>query len=97
MSDEMLTPLYHISSLLYAFAPRTRVIGWGTGGMGGGLLRQPKQPTSSVKQVVNLHYILSKARVASRPSVLWCYKKEVNNEAKEIPNRARVQYWEYLS
>lgn len=28
-------------------------------------------------QVVNLHYILSKARVASRPGVLWCYKKEV--------------------
>lgn len=28
-------------------------------------------------QVVNLHYILSKARVASRPSVLWCYKKEL--------------------
>ncbi|CAM9538532.1 unnamed protein product [Ectocarpus sp. 8 AP-2014] len=27
--------------------------------------------------VVNLHYILSKARVASRPSVLWCYKKEL--------------------
>jgi N-acetyltransferase 10 len=29
-------------------------------------------------QVVNLHYILSKARVATRPSVLWCYKKEVS-------------------
>ncbi|KAG5186846.1 GNAT acetyltransferase 2-domain-containing protein [Tribonema minus] len=28
-------------------------------------------------QVVNLHYILSKARVATRPSVLWCYKKEL--------------------
>ncbi|CAM9182779.1 unnamed protein product [Chrysoparadoxa australica] len=28
-------------------------------------------------QVVNLHYILSKARVAARPSVLWCYKKEL--------------------
>lgn len=32
-------------------------------------------------QVVNLHYILSKARVASRPSVLWCYKKEVGGAA----------------
>lgn len=31
------------------------------------------------EQVVNLHYILSKARVASRPSVLWCYKKEVRS------------------
>lgn len=28
-------------------------------------------------QVVNLHYVLSKARVASRPGVLWCYKKEL--------------------
>ncbi|PJF18706.1 NAT10, partial [Paramicrosporidium saccamoebae] len=29
-------------------------------------------------QVANLHYILSKAQVARRPSVLWCYKKELN-------------------
>ena len=28
-------------------------------------------------QVVNLHYILSKSAVKSRPSVLWCYKKEL--------------------
>eukprot|EP00033_Pygsuia_biforma_P002496 GCRY01002766.1.p1 GENE.GCRY01002766.1~~GCRY01002766.1.p1 ORF type:complete len:346 (-),score=55.94 GCRY01002766.1:4-921(-) len=28
-------------------------------------------------QVVNLHYMLSKAVVKSRPSVLWCYKKEL--------------------
>lgn len=28
-------------------------------------------------QVVNLHYILSKAQIAKRPSVLWCYKKEL--------------------
>jgi N-acetyltransferase 10 len=28
-------------------------------------------------QIVNLHYILSKASVKSRPSVLWCYKKQV--------------------
>ncbi|KNC77739.1 hypothetical protein SARC_09803, partial [Sphaeroforma arctica JP610] len=28
-------------------------------------------------QIVNLHYILSKATVKSRPSVLWCYKKEL--------------------
>jgi N-acetyltransferase 10 len=28
-------------------------------------------------QVVTLHYLLSKARVAARPSVLWCYKKEL--------------------
>lgn len=29
------------------------------------------------EQVVNLHYILSKAQVAKRPSVLWCYKKDL--------------------
>lgn len=28
-------------------------------------------------QVVNLHYMLSKAAVKARPKVLWCYKKEL--------------------
>ncbi|KAI8998369.1 GNAT acetyltransferase 2-domain-containing protein [Gaertneriomyces semiglobifer] len=28
-------------------------------------------------QVVTLHWLLSKARVSARPSVLWCYKKEL--------------------
>jgi hypothetical protein len=28
-------------------------------------------------QVLYLHHILSKSRVAARPSVLWCYKKEL--------------------
>ena len=28
-------------------------------------------------QVVLLHHILSKASLKSRPSVLWCYKKEL--------------------
>jgi len=28
-------------------------------------------------QVVNLHYVLSKLQVKARPSVLWCYKKEL--------------------
>jgi N-acetyltransferase 10 len=28
-------------------------------------------------QIVNLHYILTKAQVKARPSVLWCYKKEL--------------------
>lgn len=28
-------------------------------------------------QVVNLHYILAKTQVKARPSVLWCYKKEL--------------------
>ena len=29
------------------------------------------------EQVVTLHFLLSKARVSARPSVLWCYKKEL--------------------
>ena len=28
-------------------------------------------------QVANLHYMLSKARVKAQPTVLWCYKKEL--------------------
>lgn len=28
-------------------------------------------------QIVNLHYMLSKLTVGARPSVLWCYKKEL--------------------
>ena len=28
-------------------------------------------------QVVNLHYMLSKTVVKARPTVLWCYKKEL--------------------
>eukprot|EP00729_Bicosta_minor_P007993 gene7993-4888_t len=29
------------------------------------------------EQIVNLHFMLSKAAVKARPSVLWCYKKEL--------------------
>jgi N-acetyltransferase 10 len=28
-------------------------------------------------QVVNLHYLLSRSELKKRPSVLWCYKKEL--------------------
>lgn len=28
-------------------------------------------------QVMYLHYMLSKARVQAKPSILWCYKKEL--------------------
>jgi N-acetyltransferase 10 len=31
----------------------------------------------TVRQIVNLHYLLSQARVSARPSVLWCYKKDL--------------------
>ena len=29
------------------------------------------------EQLVHLHYMLSKARVKTAPSILWCYKKEL--------------------
>ncbi|CAJ0840285.1 11428_t:CDS:10, partial [Entrophospora sp. SA101] len=32
--------------------------------------------------VVNLHWLLSQAQVTARPSVLWCYKKELGFKAK---------------
>lgn len=28
-------------------------------------------------QVVNLHYMLTKAQVKAKPSVLWCYNKDL--------------------
>lgn len=31
----------------------------------------------SLIQVVILHHMLSKATVRARPSVLWCYKKDL--------------------
>ena len=31
----------------------------------------------SPQKVVNLHYMQSKATVKARPSVLWCYKKDL--------------------
>jgi N-acetyltransferase 10 len=39
-------------------------------------------------QVVNLHYMLTKAKVQTRPNVLWCYKKELGFMAD---NRARTK------
>lgn len=45
-------------------------------------------------QVVNLHYILTKAQVARRPSVLWCYKKELgfsSHKQKRIKAMRRKQ------
>ena len=34
-------------------------------------------PVMSLFQVVILHHMLSKAVIKARPSVLWCYKKEL--------------------
>ncbi len=47
-------------------------------------------------QVVNLHYMLSKTVVKARPSVLWCYKKELHLSRRAAagrrqPSRHRMQ------
>ena len=38
-------------------------------------------------QVVNLHYMLSKTVVKARPSVLWCYKKELHLSRRAAAGR----------
>ncbi|KAI8926506.1 GNAT acetyltransferase 2-domain-containing protein [Entophlyctis helioformis] len=45
------------------------------------------------EQVVTLHYLLSKARVSARPSVLWCYKKELGftSHRKKRMNQIKKQ------
>ena len=40
------------------------------------------------EQVVNLHYMLSKAQVRARPNVLWCYKKNLGFNSTVIAMRA---------
>lgn len=40
-------------------------------------------------QVVNLHYMLSKASVRARPNVLWCYKKDLG--FRTTPNQKKGQ------
>ncbi|KAJ3391783.1 N-acetyltransferase 10 [Entophlyctis sp. JEL0112] len=44
-------------------------------------------------QVVTLHYLLSKARVSARPSVLWCYKKDLgfSSHRKKRMNQIKKQ------
>jgi len=37
-------------------------------------------------QIVNLHYILSKSVVKARPSVLWCYKKDLGFSSHDQRN-----------
>ena len=48
-------------------------------------------------QVENLHKILSKTRVKARPSVLWCYKKELGfSTHKKLEFQTLSFYREYL-
>ncbi|KAM5539482.1 hypothetical protein V8D89_006934 [Ganoderma adspersum] len=42
-------------------------------------------------QVVNLHFLLSQARVSARPSVLWCYKKELGFTTHRKKREAKIK------
>ncbi|EAL17277.1 hypothetical protein CNBN1040 [Cryptococcus deneoformans B-3501A] len=42
-------------------------------------------------QVVNLHFLLSQARVSSRPSVLWCYKKDLGFTTHRKKREAKIK------
>ncbi|GBF87381.1 N-acetyltransferase [Raphidocelis subcapitata] len=42
-------------------------------------------------QVVNLHYMLSKAAVKARPSVLWCYKKDLYLSSHRKKRMAQIK------
>jgi hypothetical protein len=40
---------------------------------------------------VNLHYLLSQARVSARPSVLWCYKKDLGFTSHRKKREAKIK------
>ncbi|KAJ1966346.1 N-acetyltransferase 10 [Dipsacomyces acuminosporus] len=42
-------------------------------------------------QVVNLHWMLSQARVTGRPSVLWCYKKDLGFTSHRKKREAKIR------
>ncbi|KAH7925148.1 DUF699-domain-containing protein [Leucogyrophana mollusca] len=42
-------------------------------------------------QIVNLHFLLSQARVAARPSVLWCYKKDLGFTTHRKKREAKIK------
>ncbi|PIK41704.1 putative N-acetyltransferase 10 [Apostichopus japonicus] len=42
-------------------------------------------------QVVILHHMLSKAVVKARPSVLWCYKKELGFSSNRKKRMRKIQ------
>ncbi|KAJ2359321.1 N-acetyltransferase 10 [Coemansia erecta] len=42
-------------------------------------------------QVVNLHWMLSQARESGRPSVLWCYKKELGFTSHRKKREAKLK------
>ncbi|EIW67515.1 hypothetical protein TREMEDRAFT_33355 [Tremella mesenterica DSM 1558] len=42
-------------------------------------------------QVVNLHFLLSQARVTARPNVLWCYKKDLGFTTHRKKREAKIK------
>jgi hypothetical protein len=42
-------------------------------------------------QIVNLHYLLSQTRVSARPSVLWCYKKDLGFTSHRKKREAKIK------
>ncbi|KAI0314072.1 DUF699-domain-containing protein [Amylostereum chailletii] len=42
-------------------------------------------------QVVNLHFLLSQARVSARPSVLWCYKKDLSFTSHRVKREQKIK------
>ncbi|KAF7726220.1 killer toxin resistant protein [Apophysomyces ossiformis] len=42
-------------------------------------------------QIVNLHWLLSQAQVTARPSVLWCYKKELGFTSHRKKREAKLK------
>ncbi|KAK9768623.1 N-acetyltransferase 10 [Basidiobolus ranarum] len=42
-------------------------------------------------QIVNLHWMLSQAQVSSRPSVLWCYKKELGFSSHRKKRETKIK------
>ncbi|KAI5119397.1 hypothetical protein M0805_005940 [Coniferiporia weirii] len=42
-------------------------------------------------QIVNLHFLLSQSRVSARPSVLWCYKKDLGFTSHRKKREAKIK------
>ncbi|KAI8086330.1 GNAT acetyltransferase 2-domain-containing protein [Halteromyces radiatus] len=42
-------------------------------------------------QIVNLHWLLSQAQVTTRPSVLWCYKKDLGFTTHRKKREAKIK------
>jgi len=43
------------------------------------------------EQIVNLHYLMSSASVRKKPSVLWCYKKELSFSSHKKKRMKRIK------